>query len=102
MAQSRFGSFAFALSFLEVNSQNLLVSKANEWLQSLSQFGFSNSSFLLVSQIGLISALINLKVLKFKLTNCLSGIRNAWHFQHAVGFVIKLVCGNVSSALLTP
>ncbi|EIZ1363806.1 DUF3265 domain-containing protein [Vibrio cidicii] len=28
-------------------------------------------------------------MLKFKLTNCLSGIRNAWHFQHAVGFVIK-------------
>ncbi|KYN84999.1 hypothetical protein ATY37_20010 [Vibrio cidicii] len=102
MAQSRFGSFAFALSFPEVNSQNLLVSKANEWLQSLSQFGFSNSSVLLVSQIGLISALINLKVLKFKLTNCLSGIRNAWHFQHAVGFVIKLVCGSLSSALLTP
>ncbi|HAS8544116.1 TPA: DUF3265 domain-containing protein [Vibrio vulnificus] len=32
--------------------------------------------------------------MKFKLTNCLRGIRNAWHFQHAVGFVIKLVCGN--------
>ncbi|MCJ0806734.1 DUF3265 domain-containing protein [Vibrio vulnificus] len=30
-------------------------------------------------------------MLKFKLTNCLSGIRNAWHFQHAVSFVIKLV-----------
>ncbi|EJL6318606.1 DUF3265 domain-containing protein, partial [Vibrio cholerae] len=28
-------------------------------------------------------------MLKFKLTNCLRGIRNAWHFQHAVGFVIK-------------
>ncbi len=42
------------------------------------------------------------KVLKFKLTNCLSGIRNAWHFQHAVGFVIKLVCGSFCSALLTP
>ncbi|EGR0013303.1 DUF3265 domain-containing protein, partial [Vibrio cholerae] len=22
-------------------------------------------------------------MLKFKLTNCLRGIRNAWHFQHA-------------------
>ncbi|MDF5688340.1 DUF3265 domain-containing protein, partial [Vibrio parahaemolyticus] len=21
--------------------------------------------------------------MKFKLTNCLRGIRNAWHFQHA-------------------
>ncbi|QOD71306.1 DUF3265 domain-containing protein [Vibrio navarrensis] len=31
--------------------------------------------------------------MKFKLTNCLSGIRNAWHFWHAVSFVIKAVCG---------
>ncbi|ELU9851357.1 DUF3265 domain-containing protein, partial [Vibrio cholerae] len=30
-------------------------------------------------------------MLKFKLTNCLRGIRNAWHFGHAVSFVIKLV-----------
>ncbi len=42
------------------------------------------------------------KVLKFKLTNCLRGIRNAWHFQHAVSFVIKAVCGSFRSALLTP
>ncbi|HDY7777485.1 TPA: DUF3265 domain-containing protein [Vibrio vulnificus] len=41
-------------------------------------------------------------MLKFKLTNCLRGIRNAWHFQHAVSFVIKAVCGSFSSALLTP
>ncbi|ENC6733093.1 DUF3265 domain-containing protein, partial [Vibrio navarrensis] len=26
-----------------------------------------------------------------QLTNCLSGIRNAWHFQYAAGFVIKAV-----------
>ncbi|EGR1094980.1 DUF3265 domain-containing protein, partial [Vibrio cholerae] len=26
----------------------------------------------------------------------------AWHFQHALGFVIKAVCGNFCSALLTP
>ncbi|MBE4575763.1 hypothetical protein BOO36_18350, partial [Vibrio navarrensis] len=42
------------------------------------------------------------KMLKFKLTNCLRGIRNAWHFQHAVSFVIKVVCGGFCSALLTP
>ncbi|HAS7003332.1 TPA: DUF3265 domain-containing protein [Vibrio parahaemolyticus] len=30
---------------------------------------------------------------KTRLTNCLRGIRNAWHFWHAVSFVIKLVCG---------
>ncbi|MBE4594627.1 DUF3265 domain-containing protein [Vibrio navarrensis] len=29
-------------------------------------------------------------------------MRNAWHFWHAVLFVIKLVCGNFCSALLTP
>ncbi|MDE1311657.1 DUF3265 domain-containing protein [Vibrio aestuarianus] len=27
-----------------------------------------------------------------KLTNCLRGIRNAWHFQHAVSFVIQGPC----------
>lgn len=42
------------------------------------------------------------KTLKFKLTNCLSGIRNAWHFQNAVSFVIKAVCVSFCSALLTP
>ncbi|EGR0597844.1 DUF3265 domain-containing protein [Vibrio cholerae] len=41
-------------------------------------------------------------MLKFKLTNCLRGIRNAWHFQHAEGFVIQAVCGSFRSALLTP
>ncbi|HDZ9256375.1 TPA: DUF3265 domain-containing protein [Vibrio cholerae] len=41
-------------------------------------------------------------MLKFKLTNCLRGIRNAWHFQHAVSFVIQAVCGSFCSALLTP
>ncbi|ELV8592416.1 DUF3265 domain-containing protein [Vibrio vulnificus] len=30
------------------------------------------------------------------------GIRNAWHFWHAMSFVIKVVCGNFRSALLTP
>ncbi|EGR2798389.1 DUF3265 domain-containing protein [Vibrio navarrensis] len=29
-------------------------------------------------------------------------MRNAWHFQHTVGFVIKLVCGSFCSTLLTP
>ncbi|EMQ60300.1 hypothetical protein VCEM1676A_003147 [Vibrio cholerae O1 str. EM-1676A] len=40
MAQSRFGSFAFALSLPKMSSQNLLVFKAHERPQSLSQFGF--------------------------------------------------------------
>ncbi len=81
-----------------MSCQNLLIFKANEWPQSLSQFvkwfvGFPN-------QVNL--GLSKSKVLKFKLTNCLSGIRNAWHFQHAVSFVIKAVCGRFCSALLTP
>ncbi|EIU7748428.1 DUF3265 domain-containing protein [Vibrio vulnificus] len=29
-------------------------------------------------------------------------MRNAWHFQRALGFVIKAVCGSFYSALLTP
>ncbi|EJL6396939.1 DUF3265 domain-containing protein [Vibrio navarrensis] len=29
-------------------------------------------------------------------------MRNAWHFQHAVSFVITAVCGSFCSALLTP
>ncbi|MBE3671165.1 hypothetical protein BOO25_19735 [Vibrio navarrensis] len=104
---SQFGAeslwkFCFRFEFPESVCLKFTGFKTNEWPQSLSQFGFQNSSGLLVSQIGLISALINLKVLKFKLTNCLRGIRNAWHFQHAVSFVIKAACGSFGSALLTP
>ncbi|ARN66109.1 hypothetical protein FORC36_1592 [Vibrio vulnificus] len=40
LVQSRFGSLAFALSFPKVIYQNLLVFKASERSQSLSQFGF--------------------------------------------------------------
>ncbi|ELV8719685.1 TPA: DUF3265 domain-containing protein [Vibrio vulnificus] len=29
-------------------------------------------------------------------------MRNAWHFQHALSFVMKEVCGSFGSALLTP
>ncbi|ENM1126609.1 DUF3265 domain-containing protein [Vibrio parahaemolyticus] len=29
-------------------------------------------------------------------------IRNAWHFHHALVSVIKVVCGSISIALLTP
>ncbi|ENL1175945.1 DUF3265 domain-containing protein, partial [Vibrio vulnificus] len=28
------------------------------------------------------------------LTNCLRGIRNAWHFYYALVLVVKVVCGN--------
>ncbi|MBE4296137.1 DUF3265 domain-containing protein [Vibrio parahaemolyticus] len=37
------------------------------------------------------------------MTNCLRGIRNAWHFfYYALGLVVKVVCGSFSIALLTP
>ncbi|ELV8679850.1 DUF3265 domain-containing protein [Vibrio vulnificus] len=29
-------------------------------------------------------------------------IRNAWHFYYALVLVIKVVCGSISIALLTP
>ncbi|EGR1698758.1 DUF3265 domain-containing protein [Vibrio parahaemolyticus] len=29
-------------------------------------------------------------------------IRNAWHFYYASGFVVKVVCGSIGIALLTP
>ncbi|EMN6212149.1 DUF3265 domain-containing protein [Vibrio vulnificus] len=29
-------------------------------------------------------------------------IRNAWHFDYALGLVVKVVCGGFGIALLTP
>nr|WP_072036361.1 DUF3265 domain-containing protein [Vibrio sinaloensis] len=37
-----------------------------------------------------------------KLTICLRVIRNAWHFYHALMLVIKVMCGSIGVALLTP
>nr|WP_072039109.1 DUF3265 domain-containing protein [Vibrio sinaloensis] len=36
------------------------------------------------------------------MTNCLRVIRNAWHFYHALVYMIKVVCGGYCIALLTP
>ncbi|MBE4138607.1 DUF3265 domain-containing protein [Vibrio parahaemolyticus] len=36
------------------------------------------------------------------LTNCLRVIRNAWHLCYALRLVVKLVCGSIGIALLTP
>ncbi|EJG0940776.1 TPA: DUF3265 domain-containing protein [Vibrio parahaemolyticus] len=36
------------------------------------------------------------------MTNCSTGIRNAWHFYYALVLVIKVVCGGFGIALLTP
>ncbi|ELS8946772.1 DUF3265 domain-containing protein [Vibrio fluvialis] len=35
------------------------------------------------------------------MTNCLRGIRNAWHFCYALRLVFKVVCGDFCIALLT-
>ncbi|EGQ9981323.1 DUF3265 domain-containing protein [Vibrio parahaemolyticus] len=29
-------------------------------------------------------------------------IRNAWHFYHALCLMVKVVCGSIGIALLTP
>ncbi|EGQ8127301.1 DUF3265 domain-containing protein [Vibrio parahaemolyticus] len=29
-------------------------------------------------------------------------IRNAWHFYYALALVVKVVCGSIGIALLTP
>ncbi|ENN2393671.1 DUF3265 domain-containing protein [Vibrio alginolyticus] len=39
---------------------------------------------------------------KTQLTNCSRGIRNVWHFCYALNLVIKVVCGGLGIALLTP
>nr|WP_274613195.1 DUF3265 domain-containing protein [Vibrio vulnificus] len=36
------------------------------------------------------------------ITICLRVIRNAWHFYYALAIVVKVVCGGVAIALLTP
>ncbi|TOP26039.1 DUF3265 domain-containing protein [Vibrio parahaemolyticus] len=37
-----------------------------------------------------------------KLTSCLRGIRNAWHFYYALHLVFKVVYVGIGVALLTP
>ncbi|ELI6427367.1 DUF3265 domain-containing protein [Vibrio harveyi] len=36
------------------------------------------------------------------MTNNLSAIRHAWHFYYAVVLVIKVACGSIGMACLTP
>ncbi|HAS6112207.1 TPA: DUF3265 domain-containing protein [Vibrio vulnificus] len=36
------------------------------------------------------------------MTICLRVIRNVWHFFYALRFVLKVVCGGIGIALLTP
>ncbi|MCS0298694.1 DUF3265 domain-containing protein [Vibrio alginolyticus] len=36
------------------------------------------------------------------MTNCSRGIQHAWHFYYALVLVIKVVCGDIGVALLTP
>ncbi|MBE4100028.1 DUF3265 domain-containing protein [Vibrio parahaemolyticus] len=39
---------------------------------------------------------------RVNITNCLRGIRNAWHFYYALVLVFRVVCGGFGIALLTP
>ncbi|MBE4517091.1 DUF3265 domain-containing protein [Vibrio parahaemolyticus] len=36
------------------------------------------------------------------MTNCLRGIRNAWHFHYALVLVFRVAYGDFGIALLTP
>ncbi|MBH9742661.1 hypothetical protein CJ419_24020 [Vibrio navarrensis] len=53
--------FCFLFEFSENEFSKFTGFKANERLQSLSQFGFQSLSGLLIFQIGLISGLVNLR-----------------------------------------
>ncbi|MBE4467517.1 DUF3265 domain-containing protein [Vibrio parahaemolyticus] len=49
------------------------------------------------------NTLVCIKSLKGSvLTNNSRGIRNAWHFYYALILVIKVFCGSIGVALLTP
>ncbi|MBE4467687.1 DUF3265 domain-containing protein [Vibrio parahaemolyticus] len=37
-----------------------------------------------------------------KLTNCSRVIRHAWHFYYALVLVVKVLCGSLGIACLTP
>nr|EGQ9118285.1 DUF3265 domain-containing protein [Vibrio parahaemolyticus] len=39
---------------------------------------------------------------KCVITNCSSGIHNAWHFYYALILVIKVICVKIGFALFTP
>ncbi|MEF1170054.1 DUF3265 domain-containing protein [Vibrio campbellii] len=45
----------------------------------------------------------NIKAIAYKcLTSRLRVIRNAWHFYNALRLLIKVVCGDIGIAVLTP
>nr|WP_080927725.1 DUF3265 domain-containing protein [Vibrio vulnificus] len=37
-----------------------------------------------------------------RITNCSRVIRHAWHFYHVSGLVVRVVCGSIGIARLTP
>ncbi|TQO98461.1 DUF3265 domain-containing protein [Vibrio cholerae] len=39
---------------------------------------------------------------QFLITNCSRVIRHAWRFYYALGLVVKVVCGSIGIACLTP
>ncbi|EGR0791360.1 DUF3265 domain-containing protein [Vibrio vulnificus] len=36
------------------------------------------------------------------MTNCLRVIRHTWHFYYTLGLVVKVLCGSLGIACLTP
>ncbi|QIR99191.1 DUF3265 domain-containing protein [Vibrio diabolicus] len=40
--------------------------------------------------------------MKIHITNCSRVIRHAWHFYYALVSVVKVVCGGLGIACLTP
>ncbi|HCG8581304.1 TPA: DUF3265 domain-containing protein [Vibrio parahaemolyticus] len=40
--------------------------------------------------------------MRYRITNCSRGIRNACHFYYALVLVFKVACGIFGIALLTP
>ncbi|MCJ0815244.1 DUF3265 domain-containing protein [Vibrio vulnificus] len=36
------------------------------------------------------------------MTNCLRAIRHTWRFYYALGLVVKVLCGSLGIACLTP
>ncbi|EGQ8089064.1 DUF3265 domain-containing protein [Vibrio vulnificus] len=57
----------------------------------------------LLLYVNLVIVTIKLIIVGYVLiTNCLRGIRNAWHFYYALILVVKVICSDFGIALLTP
>ena len=57
---------------------------------------------LIINMLGLLVLVGTICGVYVQLANCLRVIRNAWHFHYALRLVLKVVCGGLGIALLTP